>query len=95
MTLTYYDRTKPIIMLTHASKYSLGAVLVQNGCPIAFASKTLTDIESRYPNIKRVVLFCFGFKKVPYLFIMVLILFEIILSEVALLQNKYYFLSND
>ena len=27
--------------------------------------------------------------------IMVLILFEIILSEVSLLQNKYYFLSND
>ena len=50
-TLTYYDRSKPVIVQTDTSEYGLGAALIQSGCPIPFTSKTLTDIETHYVNI--------------------------------------------
>ena len=53
VTLAYYDRTKPAMIQTDAIKFGLGAALLQSGQPIAFASKTLTDIESHYKNIER------------------------------------------
>ena len=43
-TLAYYDRTNPVIVQTDASAYGLGAALIQSSHPIAFASKTLTDM---------------------------------------------------
>ena len=51
-TLTYYDISKPVIVQTGTSKYQLGAVLTQSSHPIAFSSKTLTDIETHYRNIE-------------------------------------------
>ena len=51
-TLTYYDNTKPVEINTDASEYGLGAALMQNNRPIAFASKTLTDVETWYVNIE-------------------------------------------
>ena len=45
-TLVYYDSYKPVIVQIDASKYGLGAALIQNRHPIAFASKTLTDIDT-------------------------------------------------
>ena len=51
-TLAYYDHTKPVKIHTDASEYGLGAALMQNNRPIAFASKTLTDVETRYANIE-------------------------------------------
>ena len=64
VTLAYYDRSKPVVVQTDASKYRLGAALLQDGWPIAFASKTLTDIETHYANIERVCLsVCFGLEK--------------------------------
>ena len=49
---------------TDASEFGLGAALLQGGWPIAFASKTLTDIESCYANIERECLsVCFGLEK--------------------------------
>ena len=63
-TLAHYDPTKPLILQTNASKYGLGAALIQNNRPIAFASKTLTDVESRYANIERECLsVVFGLEK--------------------------------
>ena len=65
-TLSYYDRTQPLVLQTDASEYGLSTALLQNNRPIAFASKTLTDIETRYANIERE---CFLFAmvlKVPH-----------------------------
>ena len=60
----YYNWTKPVEVQTDASKYRLGAALIQGGCPIAFAIKTLTDIETYYVNIEREHLsVCFGLEK--------------------------------
>ena len=52
-TLGYYDPTTEIILQVDASTTGLGATLLQDQKPIAFASKTLTDTESRYANIER------------------------------------------
>ena len=53
------------------SEYGLGAALIQSGCPIAFTSKTGTDVQTWYANIKRECLsVCFGLKKFhTYLYI--------------------------
>ena len=64
MTLAYFDCTKPVVIQIDASEYGLGAALLQDGRPIAFASKTLTDIETRYANIEHECLsVCFGLEK--------------------------------
>ena len=44
--LTYYDRTKPVIIQTDASEYKLGAACIQDGCPITSASNILTNVET-------------------------------------------------
>ena len=54
--LRYYDNTKPLILQVDASQRGLGAALLQDGGPIAFASKSLTETESRYTNIEREML---------------------------------------
>ena len=50
--LACYDCTKPVQILTDASKYGLGAAIIQNNQLIAFASKTLTDLETQCANIE-------------------------------------------
>ena len=54
--LRYYDRRKPVTVQADASQRGLGACLLQEGEPIAYASKSLTDIETRYANIERELL---------------------------------------
>ena len=58
--LRYYDRTLPVTVQADASLRGLGVCLIQqhNGKdqPIAFASKSLTDTETRYTNIERELL---------------------------------------
>ena len=39
-----------------ASQFGLGAALLQNGQPVAFASQTLTSAETRYTQIKKELL---------------------------------------
>uniref|UniRef100_A0A1A8L2U7 Gypsy retrotransposon integrase-like protein 1 n=1 Tax=Nothobranchius pienaari TaxID=704102 RepID=A0A1A8L2U7_9TELE len=51
--LAYYDTTKEIRLQVVASKYGLGAVLMQDGHPIAYASKTLTPTEVNYAQIEK------------------------------------------
>ena len=55
-TLAYYDATKEVTLQVDASLKGLGATLLQDKKPIAFASKALTDTESRYVNIEREML---------------------------------------
>ena len=54
--LCYYDRRKPVTVQADASQRGLGACLLQDGQPIAYASKSLTDTETRYANIERELL---------------------------------------
>ena len=44
-TFWYFDVQKPIIVQVDASKKGLGAALLQEGCPVAFASKALIPTE--------------------------------------------------
>ena len=54
--LRYYDHTKPVTVQADSSKRGLGTYLIHNGQPITFASKSLTDTETRYTNIERELL---------------------------------------
>ena len=56
ITLNYFDSTKEVILQVDASTKGLGAALIQDGKPVAFASKSLTEVETRYANIEREML---------------------------------------
>ena len=56
VTLAYFDPTKPTTIQVDASGRGLGAALLQEGKPIAFASKSLTPAEQRYANIEQEML---------------------------------------
>ena len=51
--LRFFDVSKPITVSCDASNSGLGAVLLQEGKPIAFTSRSLTDAETRCANIER------------------------------------------
>ena len=51
-TLAYYNRSQTLSIQTDASEHGLRTTLLQNNRPIAFASKTLTDVETTYANIE-------------------------------------------
>lgn len=55
-TLVYFDSKKPITLQVDASMKGIGAALLQEGRPVAFASKSLSDEETRYANIEREML---------------------------------------
>ena len=52
-TLSYHDLKKKTTIQVDASGCGLGATLLQDDKPIAFASKTLSPAETRYANIER------------------------------------------
>ena len=55
-TLRYFDPSLPVTIQVDASQVGLGAALLQNNKPIAFASKALTDAECRYASIEKEML---------------------------------------
>ena len=64
ITLSYFDPRADTHVQVDASSHGLGAVLLQNGRPIAFASKSLSDCERRYANIEREMLaVVFGYER--------------------------------
>ena len=51
--LVYFDQNKPLTLQVDASKYGLGATIMQEGKPIAYASKSLTSTEVNYAQIEK------------------------------------------
>lgn len=54
--LKYFDASAPAEIKCDASSKGLGAVLLQEGHPIAYASRALTDAETRYAQIEKEML---------------------------------------
>ena len=51
--LRYFDPDAETTIQTDASLRGIGAVLLQDGQPVCYASKALTETEQRYSNIER------------------------------------------
>lgn len=51
--LRYYDVTKAVTIQSDASQHGLGCVLLQEGQPVAFASRALTPTEHNYAQIEK------------------------------------------
>ncbi|XP_059056153.1 uncharacterized protein K02A2.6-like [Achroia grisella] len=54
--LALYSLTEPVVLSVDASSCALGAVLLQGGRPVEFASSTLTETQSRYAQIEKELL---------------------------------------
>jgi len=57
-------------MQSDASQHGLGTVLIQDGQPIAYSSRSLTDVEGRYAQVEKEMLsIVHACKKLyPYIF---------------------------
>jgi len=65
--LCYYDPNKELILENDASEYGLGSTLLQDGRPIAYASRSLTVAERNYAQIEKELLAInFGLNKFHY-----------------------------
>ena len=51
--LAYYDEKEDIVLSVDSSKDALGACILQNGHPIAYASKSLNKCEQNYAQIEK------------------------------------------
>ena len=52
--LRYYNLNKEVTLQYDTSQAGLGAAQVQNEQPVAYASRALTEAETRYVQIERV-----------------------------------------
>lgn len=65
--LKIFDPNSEIVIQCDASSEGLGCVLLQEGRPISFASRTLSKSEKRYAQIEKELLaICFAFEKFHY-----------------------------
>lgn len=69
-TLGYFDNSKPITLSVDASSFGLGACILQEGKPLAYASKSLNSCQQNYAQIEKEMLaITFGCEKFhPYLY---------------------------
>lgn len=51
--LTYFNHEKKLILSVDASKFALGATILHDGQPIAYASVSLTDAQKNYAQIEK------------------------------------------
>ena len=51
--LKYYNMNTEVTLQCDASEKGLGATLLQNGQPVAFTSRTLSQVEQRYAQIEK------------------------------------------
>ena len=54
--LAYYDVTKPVTLTCDASSQGMGAACLQDGKPVAFASRVLTPSEQKWAQIEKELL---------------------------------------
>ena len=66
-TLRYFDPSLLVTIQVDASQVGLGAALLQNGKPIAFASKALTETECWYVDIERDASCYLWSREIPHL----------------------------
>ena len=60
----YFDVQKPTTLQVDSSQSGLGAVLLQNNHPIAYASRALTETKQNWPQIdKELLAIVFGFER--------------------------------
>lgn len=65
--LEHFDKDLDCVIQCDASQYGIGACLLQNNKPIAFASRSLTDSEKRFAQIEKELLaICFAVQKFHY-----------------------------
>ncbi|XP_046601433.1 uncharacterized protein K02A2.6-like [Neodiprion lecontei] len=62
--LQFFDVNKETTLSVDASQAGLGAVLLQNRLPCAYAAKAMTDTQTRYAQIEKELLaVCFGLER--------------------------------
>jgi hypothetical protein len=54
--LKYYDVKKPVTIQTDASQFGLGAVIIQDGSPVVYASRSLDNTQQKYAVIEKELL---------------------------------------
>ncbi|KAL1447741.1 hypothetical protein WDU94_005516 [Cyamophila willieti] len=68
--LSYYDVRKPIVLTVDSSKDAVGACILQEGKPIAYASKSLTETQKQWAQIEKELFAiwfgCFRFHQYVY-----------------------------
>ena len=63
-TLKFYDVQKPVCIQADSSQHGLGACLLQEGQPVAYASRALTSAEVNYAQLEKELLaICFACSK--------------------------------